>query len=896
MTHHYNRQHAAMSLRPFTLRLTVAALAAAGVLSNASVWAQAVAPASAPAAEPVAATTVVVVSGVRRAAQTAQKLKQDADNVMDSIVADEIGKFPDTNVAQTIARVSGIQVRRDAGEANTVLIRGLPGIATMLNGREMFTTTGRYIQLADIPSTMLQRVDVNKSQSADMIEGGIAGVIDVRTNRPLDFKGLTVSATVGLKNQDKAHKTDPEGSAMFSNRWKTGMGEFGALFGVSYVKNNYFEERAFETFPIQRDFLLPKLTGPDLVGLQAVFGERERTAQNIALQWRPNADLELYLEGINTNYKIASETDFFVGLPWWSDGAALRATKIPGTDQLDTLSARNANTILSTQAHANQTKTSQLALGARWKVTPSLRVTSEVARTNSTYNWRNPILDTFITVPTVEVKTNVDGGAFVQYGGINLADPKNSNLFALFDRYGRDTGSSTDWRADATFIPDAEGLFKEFSGGIRLSERKAESIKSFEGATSAPGYRGAWNPAMQKSAASIPGLNCTAPTLSRNYGTQNWYTPCADYLRSNIGDVRQAVTDTSAPRGIDPGSFFSDVEKNFALYGKAKIGFDLGAIPVDGVLGVRVVKTESDLVGKSLLNGAYVDTPINSSGTDVLPSASFKAKLREGVIGRLDLGKTLTRPDFAQLNPGTAYTASNGNTVQASAAGGNPNLKPFTGQNLDAALEYYFAPTGMVSATVFRHNFDGYIVNRVVDETFQGVKYQTTRPFNTDKGHLQGLELAYQQFYDKLPGWLNGLGLQANATYTEGGVTSSTNPSLEGKDFAGLSKYSYNIVGLYEKSGVSARLAYNWRSKFVQVYNDRPGNAGTAPARDLIAAPMSSLDGSISYKFTPNLSVNLTGTNLLNYKYQDYWTDPAIYPRDTRRYDRTVGLSLAWRN
>ena len=901
MKPHQIGQPAVISHSPhssFTLRLTVAALAAAGVLSSASVWAQATAPAALPASEPSAAAeaSVVVVSGVRRAAQTAQKIKQDSDDVIDSIVADDIGKFPDTNVAQTLARVSGIQVRRDAGEANTVLIRGLPGIATMLNGREMFTTTGRYIQLADIPSTMLQRVDVYKSQSADLIEGGIAGVIDVRTNRPFDFKGYTLSATAGVKNQDKAHKTDPEGSAMISNRWKTGAGEFGALFGVSYVKNNYFEERAFETFPIQRDFLLPNLTGPDLVGLQAVFGERERTAQNIALQWRPNADLELYLEGINTNYKIASETDFFVGLPWWSDGAALRATKIAGTDQLDTLSARNANTILSTQANANETKTSQFAVGARWKVTPSLRATSELARTNSKYNWRNPILDTIINVPTVEIKTNVDGGAFVQYGGIDLADPNNSDLFALFDRYGRDTGSSTDWRADATFVPEAEGLFKEFSGGVRVSERKAESIKSFEGSTAAPGYRGDWNGAMQKSAASIPGLNCTAPTLSRNYGTQNWYTPCADYLRSNIGDVRQAVTDSSAARGIDPGSYFSDVEKNFAIYGKAKIGFDIGAIPVEGVLGVRVIKTDSDLVGKSLLNGAYVDTPISSSGTDVLPSASFKATLRQGLIARLALGKTLTRPDFSQLNPGTAYTASNGNTTQASAAGGNPLLQPFTAQNLDTALEYYFSPTGMVSATVFRHNFDGYIVNRVVDETFQGVKYQTTRPFNTDKGHLQGLELAYQQFFDKLPGWMSGLGMQANATYTEGGVTSSTNPSLEGKDFAGLSKYSYNIVGLYEKGGVSARLAYNWRSKFVQVYNDRPGNAGTAPARDLIAAPLSSLDGSLSYKFTPNLSLNLTGTNLLNYKYQDYWTDPAIYPRDTRRYDRTVGLSLAWRN
>ena len=282
-------QVAAHSVRPFTLRITVAALAAAGVLSSASVWAQDAAPAG-----PQAGSSVVVITGVRRAAQTAQKIKQDSDDVIDSIVADEIGKFPDTNVAQTLARVPGIQVRRDAGEANSVLIRGLPGIATVLNGREMFTTTGRYIQLADIPSTMLQRVDVYKSQSADLIEGGIAGVVDVRTNRPFDFKGLTVSATAGLSHKDKAHKTDPEGSAMISNRWKTGAGEFGALFGVSYVKSNFFEERAFQTFPIQKDWLLPNLTGPDLAGLQAVHGERERTAENFALQWRPNSSLELY--------------------------------------------------------------------------------------------------------------------------------------------------------------------------------------------------------------------------------------------------------------------------------------------------------------------------------------------------------------------------------------------------------------------------------------------------------------------------------------------------------------------------------------------------------------------------------------------------------------------------
>jgi TonB-dependent receptor len=881
---HIRRQHRSKPAVPqFQLKLSVLALTGAGLLAAFPAMAQD----AAPSGDGAKAENVVVVTGVRRAAQSAQKIKQDADNIVDSIVADDIGKFPDTNVAETIARVSGIQVRRDAGEANSVLIRGLPGIATMLNGREMFTTTGRYIQLADIPSTMLQRVDVYKSQAADQIEGGIAGVVDVRTNRPFDFKGQTTAVNVGMRNKDKAGKTDPEASAMYSNRWKTDAGEFGALVGVSYVKDHFWEERDFNTFPIQKDWLLPKLTGPDLVGIEAIYGQRKRTGVNFAFQYRPNRDVELYAEGLASRYQNRDETDFFVGLPWWADGAGIKATKIPGTDQLDVLTSKNANTILSTQARQSENRTSQYAVGGRWNVNSNLRANAEIAQTTSRYDWRNPILDTLMNVPDVYVKTNVDGSSFMRYGGIDMANSSNANLFQLFDRYGNDKGSSTDFRADATWTPDGEGIFKDFSAGVRASNRSAESIKSFEGSVGAPA---------NVKASTIPGLNCTVPSTSVNYGTQNWYTPCASYLLDNTGTVRQAVTGSANPKAVDPGSFFKETEKNYAIYLKSRVGFEAGTIPVDGVVGVRVTKTDSDLTGKSVVNGKYVDTPVSTSQTNVLPSANFTAHLRQDLLARFAYGKTLARPDFAQLNPGTAYVNSNGSTVLATASGGNPNLRPVIGQNFDTSLEWYFAPTGMVSAAAFRHNFDGYILNKVVPETFQGVHYDTTRPFNTDKGHLQGLEFTYRQFFDKLPGALSGLGVEANYTYMEGGVTESGGASIQSKTFPGLSKNAYNIVALYEKYGVSARLAYNWRSKFVQVYSDRPSNAGTTPAMDLIAAPMSTLDGSISYKITPDLSINLTGTNLLNYKYVDYWNDQNLYPRDTRRYDRTVGLSLNWKH
>ncbi len=875
------------------LKSSVAVLAAAGLLSAFPVLAQDTSAAPAAAAEapaPAAADTtpapaaIVTVTGVRRAAQTAQKIKQDSDNVIDSIVADDIGKFPDTNVAQTLARVSGIQVRRDAGEANTVLIRGLPGIATLLNGREMFTTTGRYIKLADIPSTMLQRADVYKSQSADQVEGGIAGVIDVRTNRPFDFKDFTASAQVGAKNKDKAKATDPELSGMVSNRWKTDIGEVGALFGVSSVKDRFHEERAFQTFPIDKSFAAPNLTGPDLVGLQDIYGQRKRQAANFALQWKPNADLEVYAEGLHSVYKNTDETDFFVGLPWATSADQIKVTKIPGTNQTDTITSTNAFTILSTQGRESTSTASQYAIGANWRVSPGLRATTELATTRSKYDWVNPILDTNLNVENVFVKTNVNGGAFAQYQSPSLNDPSKIFLSQFFDRYGRDRGKSTDWRGDVTYTPEADGFFKEFGAGLRLNERTANSIKSFEG--SVPAIAGV-------AMSSVPGLSCTTQEFSENYGTPQWSTPCAGYLINNTSSVRSIVTGSSAPKAIDPASFFQNKEKNYAFYGKAKVGFDLGEYPVDGVVGVRVTKTDSDIEANNNVGGTYVPTNKDASNTEVLPSANFKLALRKDLLARFAYAKTLTRPDFDQLNPATAYVNSNGTTTVATATGGNSDLKPFTAQNFDTSLEWYFAPTGSVSATLFRHNFDGYIVKRVVAETYQGISYNTTRPFNTDKGHLQGAELAYQQFYDGLPGWLSGFGLQANITYSEGGVTASENKDIEGKPFAGMSRLSYNIVALYEKEGWSARLAYNWRSKFVDTYADTPDKSNTnLVPKDLIVKPMSSLDGSLSYKVSDHVTVNLTGTNLLNFKFQDYWSDSKIYPRDTRRYDRTVGLSM----
>ncbi|UUZ51836.1 TonB-dependent receptor plug domain-containing protein [Massilia sp. B-10] len=175
-----------------------------------------------------------------------------------------------------LGRITGVQIRRENGEANSVVIRGLPGLVTLLNGREMFTSSGRNLYLADIPAAMLYRVDVYKTQGAEMVEGGTMHVIDVRTSRPFDAKGFTSSLTARVENRDKSHTTDPNVSGMVSNRWKTDMGEFGALFGLSYQNGNYHDEVTWNAPPVSRNN--GAFTAPDSLGHVLYQGERKRIA------------------------------------------------------------------------------------------------------------------------------------------------------------------------------------------------------------------------------------------------------------------------------------------------------------------------------------------------------------------------------------------------------------------------------------------------------------------------------------------------------------------------------------------------------------------------------------------------------------------------------------------
>jgi TonB-dependent receptor len=886
----------------------------------------------------------VVVTGVRASLDSAQNIKREASQVVDSIVAEDVGKLPDNNVADALARVTGVQIRRDSGEASAVLIRGLPNITTLLNGREVFTTFQRFISLADIPANMLKRVDVYKTGNADQLEGGIAGLINVETRNPFDEEGLHVHTNARGVYSDKSEKADPDVGLTVSDTWNVGVGELGALFGVSYQPRHYHEERAFNVEPdyksganfdpVSGAFLgfsatggsfnaahpapVADFKGPFVMGNIPIAGDRRRQSLNGVLEWRPTDKSRIYAEGFSSDYKNDFELDFFVGLPFLGDGN-ISGTVVPGTNQMQTLTDHNVFTIDSTQANRVHTLTRQFALGGSFETDSNLKFSTDLSHTTSNFDFLNPIMDTSTIVPLVQVNTDDHGTANLSYGGPGY-DIKNGRNFGIanwFDNFGHDEGKSWDWRGDVAWTADNAGIFKGWAAGLRYADRKAESIKSFGGAA----YPFASTPT-----SSLPGLDALSEPMASggpNYQLTQWYTPSASYLINNIARVRQQTAclydhnATSAAlfalrndpvtcaRKLDPGSFFSDKEVTKAIYVQAQLGGDFGNMPWSLIAGVRAVRTEQTLDGNSVDDRGgpvLVYTPIqaDNSSNDILPSANFKLNLTPDTVARLALSRTLTRPNFPDLNPGITLSTIVSNTTGLTGASGNPDLKPVKSDNIDLAYEWYFAKAGSVTATAFGRKFDGYVQPGHVDTLIGGSNYRITRPENTGSGKLVGLEVAYQQFYDFLPSVFSGLGLQLNATFTNG----KTEDPQTGEDrtITGVSKQSYNIIALYEKQMWSGRLAYNWRSKFPDTYGiasnfsssraDLTAVPAVPGAYDLWVRATAQMDGSISFKPSDHFTLTFECINILDTEFKDYFVDQNQYPRDTRRYDRTYELGF----
>jgi TonB-dependent receptor len=872
--------------------------------------------AAAPASTPTAGLEEVVVTGVRASVESAIAIKQESLQISDSIVAEDIGKLPDNSVAEALQRVPGVQIARARGDASLVLIRGLPNIVTTMNNRQIFTTTGRGIALADIPADLLKKVDVYKTQTADQFSGGLVGAINVDLRRPFDFEGAQLAGALRGIYSENTEEVDPIASVLASNRWKVGDGEFGAMLSISHQDKNYQEANTFDgTYdrieppgqPATPGNQADDILRPFVIGSIYTLGDTQRDSANLSLQWRPNNRATFTLDGFYVKYDEDYELNFWIPLPGIQvDSYTLK----PGSRVAQTWNSSDIFTLTSNQAFARESETVQFALGGEWEVSDRLTLRGDVAYTDSTATNLGVILDTGFIAPRLEVDfsqngasnarvTNTDGSFF------DVADSSHYWLEQLFDQRDEQDGDDVTFRADLSY--DTDGFFTEFDGGIQLASRSAENRAANGGGVNRnrfapPGVDNLVFVDQVQSRTGLAGIQAVSPNDildgDRNLWTRQWFVADRDFLLDHTDAVRELFYLNPNDPPDDPARFFSDDEETYAAYAQTQFEFNAGSIPVDGVFGLRYVKIDSELRGFVFNNvgTGSVQTPvtIDKSESDLLPSLNLRFKFRDDLFLRLSGSETMVRPNFADLNPGTVLTAP-GPTLPGQGSGGNPDLDSQKALNGDLTLEWYFGDGGLLSGGVFYRDIENYVQIFSATELINGQSFEVSRPRGTD-AKLEGLELAYTQFFDMLPGWLSGFGAQLNYTMIDSNASTpdlTTNPvTFRDADVTNVSDDSYNVILIYEKYGISARVAYNWRSDYIESYNQ----SGAQPPA-VVVKDAAQMDFSLGYDITDRITVSFDATNILDRPVLNYFgtrssQDAYLYPRDVRSNDRTFSLGV----
>lgn len=920
------------------LRLLVRSSVSLLVLAGAPgvVFAQAVPDAGAAADEAEGTDNTIVVTGLRQSLESAQNIRRNSEQIVDAVVAEDIGKLPDIAVSDTAARIPGVQVERNGGEASRVLLRGLDrfNYTTTYNGREIFTAETRSVALQDFPAGGISAIEAFKTSTADLVEPGIAGLINVRSRRPFDFTDSEIAGSVWGVYPDQSRDFEPNGQLLLSDRWNVGDGELGALINFSYTRLHYRDS-------IRRHgFFIADLAGnrsPDWPEIRYNEAERWRPSINGAIQWRPTPDLEFYAEGLWQGFRERS-TDRMWAQPLWGgesyENIVLDGNQIiSGTVNRPTACCGGNQTWGFQGATKRDTNTYQFAVGGQWDTGPLL-ITADIARTDSTFDLRTESIDFEINTNDFSVDwfTGKPGGSGLtfQVRGIDPTDPAIYNYRGFFEDHL--TAKGDDWQArlDFTFEPTGIDFLPSVQWGVRFVDRAA----SAQAGAFFWNLRDAGIPISE-----VPLDYVLQPAGFR--GDKNapfpvsWFGPSFDSVQSNLVELRQFNIDRTGVGFLDgppndPGRTFEINERSWAGYAKLNYAFGLGGgVEADGSFAMRAVRTESDIRGTVFTTTGPAPVDFENSYTDWLPNANLRILLTPEWQLRFAASQTRTRPRFDQLNPALRLDPPPGcvpggpTDCVRTGSGGNPFLDPLESNNYDASLEYYFSRSGFASVGVFRRDMKGFIANR----TFQfeepdaetGLPLVISGPVNTREARIDGFEAQAAGFFDFLPGILGNFGAQANVTFIDAKAEFAffcpATPDVPCTPQAGapnattlqtripdVSRWTYNLVGMYEDDKLTVRLAYNRRSSFPEADRAERDGFFTLQGR---GNSVSRLDWSSSFALTENFTVFFDWTNILSNPFKSdivrvnypggVPSDPEIFPMVVRFEESVLSGGLRFR-
>jgi len=890
----------------------------------------------------------IVVTGVRASILGALNVKRNATQVVDSIVAEDVGKLPDNNVIEALQRVSGVQVtNRTGGEAAGISIRGLPDALTTMNGRNIFTASGQAFALADIPANLVKRIDVYKTRAADQIETGIAGQIDVFTRRPFDVQGFALSGVARGIYNEQADSFNPNLSGLISNRWETGIGDIGVLVSGSYARTKYRDMSvtagAMVPFvtenpppgfaPLQRVFPesgawqpgtergLPTAAGstfllggrqvPYYLSRDAVFspdvaGTRERPAVNAAVQWSPNSTSTYTAEFFWNQFRATTQNSlFFSFVDWWGALGANPASTIELYPDTNIIKARSAGDVFgfnSGDYTRSKTDSFVYAFNADWKVGETGRITADLSYQNSRFDTQFLAMRLNRVARRIDVDFNTRNGipAYNFDNNDLLVDPTQWGVGEFYDNANRSKGDAKTLHLDGENRWD-DGFLRRVKAGIRIDDRNAvDSVRSQD--ARALGRRFSdLDPGLQLVNKDFFDGRASVPT--------SWLVPNGTYIYENVDAIRQLYKGSVAPNFLLSDQLrLTDVfdinEITMSAYALADGEFDLFGRPFHVQAGVRYTDVDTNFVFTDRYNGNV--TRASNSTARFLPSATLRYDVTGQFRLRFNYGETLRRPAFGDLNPNPNLVGDLTNIGRGSGTSGNPNLRPTVARNYDLSAEWYFERNSAIYGTLFRREIDGLVVPLTSVLTIPNTGLNTnvfavTRPENASNGVLKGIELGLTYFPTYLPALLDGFGFQGSLTLLDsnqnipltdsaGNVTGETQSA-----FFGVSDLSYNATLAYEKGGLGARLSYVWRKAFLS------GNEARLFANPIGVwrRPESSLDFQLTYAVTDRLGLTLDAVNLTSQTQQNYYRfedagDADQFNLGTTLLSRTFAVGLRY--
>ena len=853
----------------------------------------------------------IVVTGIRGSLSNSAAIKRNSDSIVDAISTEDLGKFPDSNVAESLQRIPGVAIDRSSGEGRFVTVRGFgPAFNTVLvNGRTFASDNqGREFSFDLLAAELISGAEVYKSSQARLQDGGIGATLNIKTPRPLDLGGFKAVFSAKGQYERNSDKIAPQLFGLVSDTFADGT--LGLLASVSYQKRD-----SQIRFTQNRGYLPGSTVGPTATPLFTnVFAprnqdagidtqSRERLGFNATAQYRPTDTLTFTVDGLYNKFDVDSRVE---SLGSWFEPSSYIAATIDSNRTVTSLTTNGIGDLIQT-SNNRFVKTRAVGGNLEWQANSNLKVKADVSWSRATDDAGGRNYFTVIGIPSRYTFQQATGSGFpstINYTG-NLTNPALGRTHIAL-RTGNDEAERVlEYKLDTEWKSDGGALDAVRFGLVNTNRKKSSQTIATNPNTLCLycGYNELSSPALLSplNLGGFLGNGGSVPTVFQRYDANAYFAFLESAAQAAARDTaRSLAPGTTAAllastngfnAAVQPNSF-SINEKVYAGYLDADFRGTLGSMPWVVNIGARYMHTELSASGKQqqlldllpvlsdptiyqgvFANGGVPQSTNQKSSYDFfLPSLNIKVNLTDDVVVRFAASRTVTRPQVRDLAPRTNFDVLRPASLDAS--GGNPNLRPYTSNNFDLSFEWYPTKTTTVSIAVYYKNIQNFIVQTRSAEAFaianagnlpigngitgpKTATFNVRRPRNAETANVRGLELNVVHSMDYLPSPLDGFGVALNATLVGSNAgfdqgTTTTSFAVEGLG------NSYNATVFYEKYGFAARVAYNRRGRFLEALVT-PGQGGDPVFR----RAYDQVDVRASYDIFEFAQIFVEGTNVL---------------------------------